>query len=224
VELKKYYDEHKSEFVRQEQVFLREILVSTEGKDDKGIAAAEKKAKDVVARARKGEKFGDLVRDISDAPSKQYGGDLGGFKRGDLNKQVEDIVFKADRGFVTDPVRVPNGYLILRVEEKFKPGQAEFEEVKNEIMDKLYSPRMQPAMREYLTKLRQDAFLEIKPEYVDSYAAPGKNTTWADPAQLKPETVTKEEVSSKGRHKKFVGLPIPGTSTTSSKPGTSKSR
>lgn len=56
-EVQKYYDEHKAEFVRQERIFLREILISTEGKDAAGIAAAEKKAKDLVARARKGERF-----------------------------------------------------------------------------------------------------------------------------------------------------------------------
>src|SRR5271165_1870280 len=54
-EVQKYYDEHKAEFVREEQVLLREILVSVEGKDEAGIAAAQKKALDLVARARKGE-------------------------------------------------------------------------------------------------------------------------------------------------------------------------
>src|SRR5205085_2088495 len=116
-------------------------------------------------------------------------------------------------------------FLILRVEEKYKAGQAEFEEVRNELMDKVYMPRMQPAVRDYLTKLRTDAFLEIKPGYTDAYAAPGKNTAWVDPAQLKPETVTKEEVAAQRRHKKFLGMvPIPGTSKDNAKPGTSKSK
>ncbi len=222
---RKYYDEHKSEFMRQETVFLRELLISTENKDEKQIPALEKKAKDIVARARKGEKFADLIRDNSDAPSKQEGGDLGGFKRGELNKQIEDVVFKNERGYVTDPFRVQNGFLILRIEERFKAGQAEYDEVKNEIMERLYMPRMQPAVREYLTKLRQDAFLEIKTPYTDAYAAPGKDTAWKDPAQLKPETVTKEEVATKGRRKRILwAIPVPGTSTRSSKPGTSKSR
>jgi hypothetical protein len=65
--------------------------------------------------------------------------------------------------------------------------------------------------------------LEIKPGYEDSGAAPGKDTTWTDPAQLKPETVTKEEVVSKGRRKKLLGMvPIPGTKTAAT--GTSSSR
>jgi hypothetical protein len=83
-------------------------------------------------------------------------------------------------------------------------------------MDKLYAPRMQPMVREYLTKLRKDAFLEIKPEWVDSGAAPGKDTSWVDPAQLKPETVSKAEVSSQSKHKRLLWMvPVPGTQTSS---------
>jgi len=74
---------------------------------------------------------------------------------------------------------------------------------------------MQPKVREYLTQLRKTAFLQIKTGYVDAGAAPGQNTAWQDPAQLKPETVTKAEVQEKTRRKRLLGmLPIPGTQTT----------
>ena len=71
---------------------------------------------------------------------------------------------------------------------------------------------MEPKIREYLTRLRLQAFLEIKEGYVDSGAAPGKDTRWQDVAQLKPQTTTKEEVASRGgRHKKLFFIPIPGS-------------
>ena len=219
-DLQKYYEEHKTEFMREDMVFLREILVSTEGKDEAGIAAAEKKAKDLAARAKKGEKFPELARQSSDSVTKQEGGDLGGFKRGGLDKKIEALVFDKERGYVSDPVRIPNGFLVLKLDEKYKAGQASFEEVENEITEKLYMPKFQPQIREYLTKLRQDAFLEIKAGYVDSGAAPGKSTAWTDPAQLKPETVTKEEVQNQTRRRKLLWtVPLPGTQT---KPKSSK--
>lgn len=211
-EMQKYYDDHKTEFVRQERVFLREILVSTEGKDAGGIAAAEKKAKDLYDRAKKGEKFPELARDNSDAVTSKNFGELGAFKKGELNPIIEAQVWNQPKGFVTPPLRVDNGFMILKIEEHQKEGQAELSEVENEIMDKLFTPRMQPALREYLTKLRATAFLEIKPGYVDTGAAPGKNTAWVDPATLKPETVTKAEVANKMHHKKLLwAVPIPGT-------------
>jgi parvulin-like peptidyl-prolyl isomerase len=224
-EVQKYYDEHKAEFMRDDRVFLREIFLSTEGKDPAEIAAVEKKAKDLVARARKGERFGDLAKQNSEAATKEQYGELGGFKKGELDPQIEAVVWALERGSVTDPLKRSNGYEILRIEDRHKAGQATLEEVENEIMEKLYMPVFQPKIREYLTQLRQEAFLEIKPGYVDTGAAPGKSTKWTDPAQLKPETVTKEEVAGQTRNKRLLWLiPIPGTSaSTKPEPGTSSS-
>ena len=213
-EVEKYYNEHKSEFVREERLFLREIFISTDGKDAAGTAAAEKKAKDLVARARKGERFPEMARDNSEAVTNKNMGELPPFKKGDLANNIEDLVWTQPKGYVTDPVRTGNGFLILRVEDHQKAGQAELTEVENEIMEKLYAPRMQPKMREYLTELRKSAFLEIKADYVDSGAASGKDTTWMDPAQLKPETVSKKVVSNQAKRKKLLWtIPVPGTTT-----------
>jgi hypothetical protein len=196
---------------------LREILLSTENKKPAEIAPIEKKAQDAVARARKNEKFSNLVREFSDAASRSDEGDLGWMKKGQLAQPIEDAVFALKRGQVTDPIKLPNGFLILRVEDIHQAGQAPLEQVENEIMEKLYMPRFQPAMREYLTKLRMDAFLEIKDGFIDAGAAPGKNTAWTDPAQLKPETVSKEEVASRRRMKRALWVvPIPGTKTSAS--------
>lgn len=225
-ELVKYYEEHKSEFVREERVFLREILLSTEGKSGQTLEALEKKAKDLSARARKGEKFFELARDNSDSQTARQGGDLGGWKRGELSKQIEELVWDKERNHVTDPIKVANGWLILKVEEQQKAGQAGLEEVENEVMNRIFMPRFQPKIREYLTQLRQEAFLEIKPGYEDIGAAPGKDTAWKDPAQLKPETVTKEEVAARPRRRRLLWMiPIPGTNTatkSSSKTATMK--
>jgi hypothetical protein len=60
-------------------------------------------------------------------------------------------------------------------------------------------------VRAYLTRLRLDAFLEIKDGYIDSGAAPGKDTRWHDVVQLKPQTITKEEVAAR-RRKRFLGI------------------
>lgn len=211
-EVQKYYEANKSQFIREERVFLREILVSTEGKDAAGVAAAERKAKDLVARARKGERFHELARDNSDAASSAQGGDIGGFKKGELDPAIENLIWEQPKNYVTDPIRRPNGFLILKKEEHQKAGQATLEEAEPEIMDILSRPLFQPKIREYLTQLRMSAFLEIKDGFIDSGAAPGKDTRWSDPAQLKPETVSKVDVMAQTRRKRLLWLvPIPGT-------------
>ena len=98
-DMRKYYDEHKSEFVREEQVFLSQILVSTEGKTPEQVAAAEKKAKELVSRARAGEKFDEMAEANSDdTETAQNGGFLpGGYKQADLRKEIADMVFSRRR-------------------------------------------------------------------------------------------------------------------------------
>ena len=110
-------------------------------------------------------------------------------------------MFKEKKGYVTDPIKVAQGFAdSRRSTSAIEAGQAAFEEVKNEIQDRLPQPKMEPKVREFLTQLREDAFLEIKDGYVDSGAAPGKDTRWKDVAQLKPETTTKEEVAARRKN------------------------
>jgi peptidyl-prolyl cis-trans isomerase SurA len=208
---RKYYDEHKKDFVREEKIFLSEIVLST---DNKNVATVEKKAADLVARAKKGEKFGELARDNSESQSAQNFGQFTpeGAKKGELHPDVEAAVWGQAKGFVTQPLKIANVVIIIKVEEVFKPGQAEYEEVENEVTERIMMPKMEPAMRTFLTQLRQEAFLEIKDGYVDSAAAPGKNTAWTDPAQLKAESVSRTEVASRSRRRRLLWtVPVPGT-------------
>ncbi len=214
-ELEAYYNAHKDEFQRKEQIFLSGIFISTEGKDASGIAAADRKARDVSRRAKSGEKFNELAQANSDAATAASGGGMPPLEKSELRQDILDALWDKDRGFVTDPLKTAKGYEIYKVEEHQKAGLAEFEEVQMQVEDKVLNPRMGGAYREYLTKLRKDAFLEIKPGYVDSAAAPGKNTAWSDPAQMTPQTVTKQEVAAQKHNKKLLWIiPIPGTTAT----------
>jgi parvulin-like peptidyl-prolyl isomerase len=215
-EIQDYYNSHKSDFVKEEKVYLSEILISTEGKNAAGVAAAEKKAKQISSEAAKGERFADLARDNSDATTAKAGGQLGGgYKKGDLAKNFEEAVWNLPKGGVTPPIRIPTGFEILKVEDHTKAGLESLADAKPEIENVLYGPKMQPKVREYLTQLRRTAFLQIKPGFVDTGAAPGQDTKWQDPVQLKPQTVTKAEVEQKTRHKRLLWvIPIPGTETT----------
>jgi parvulin-like peptidyl-prolyl isomerase len=216
-EVKAYYDAHKDEFQREERVFLREIAIATQGKPEAAVAAAEKKAKDLVERARKGERFNELAQTNSDSPTAKDGGALDPYKKGELAPGIEAAVWDKERGYVTDPIKIASGLLILRVDEHYKAGLASFEEVEMAIQNHILDSRRQVALRAYLTKLRDLSFLEIKPGVEDTGAAPGKDTKWSDPAQLKPETVTKEEVLQNPARKKVLGLvPIPGTKASGS--------
>ncbi len=217
-EAQKFYEEHKSEYMRREsQVFLSQIVISIQGKTPEQVVVAEKKAKDLAARAQKGEKFNELARDNSDdVETATNGGQIGPMSKGLMDKPIEDLVFAQKKGFVSDPIRRPASFLILKVDDRVEAGQASYEEVKGEIQDRLTQTRMQPKVRVYLTSLREDAFLEIKEGYIDSGAAPAKDTRWKDVAQLKPQTTTKEEVAA--RVKRHLLWVIPAGTVKQTKP------
>ena len=211
-EIEAYYEEHKQEFVRTEGVRLAEIVISTEEKTGEELAAAEKKAKDTRKRLLKGEPFAEIARRVSDnKQNSEQGGDIGIWRRGQLRKGIEDLVFDKPRGHITDLIEVPNGYLILKVFEKHREGLATLEEVRDEVRNRLSGPKFQPAFREYLDKLRTDAYIEIRPGYIDTAAVPGKDTSWTDPSKLAPVTTTREEVLAKKKKRRLLWvIPLPG--------------
>jgi parvulin-like peptidyl-prolyl isomerase len=210
-DVEKYFQEHADEFVRSDGVRLSEILISTQNKTPGEVPEIKKKAEDLLTRLKRGEPFAELARRHSESQSKENGGDIGIFRRNVLMKEIEDEVFNAQRGHITNLIEVQNGFLILKVDERYREGQAELEEVENEIRNKLMMPKVQPAIREYLTKLREDAYIELRPGYVDVAAAAGKDTSWSDPAKLAPVTTTKEEVLAKKKKRRLLWLiPLPG--------------
>ena len=211
-EIEQYYAEHKDEFVRKESVRLSEIFVSTEGKAGQELEEAEKKANEVHGRVHQGEPFAEMARRFSEnKQTAEQGGALGVFERGSLRKEIEEAVFSANAGFITELMEVPNGYLLLKVDERFREGQAELEEAREEIRNRLMGPKWDPAVREYLGTLREAAYMEIRPGYVDTAAVAGKDTSWSDPAKLAPVTTTKEELLKKKKKRRLLWLiPLPG--------------
>jgi peptidyl-prolyl cis-trans isomerase SurA len=195
-EIQKYYDEHKAEFVRPEQVALRSIEVNTAGKDATEIADLKKKADTALKRIQDGEDFGEIAKRYSDGATAKQGGYLGIYKRGELSKELEDTVFKMKRNDLTEVMETKQGFLIIQVLEHYDEGEQSLAKVENEINEKLYSQRMEPALREYLKTLREESYVVIKPGYQD--AAGGGNS------EIQEVSATPEVTKSKKGHKKYL--------------------
>jgi len=195
-EIEKYYEAHKQEFDRPEEVRIREILISTEKKEPSEIPALEKKAEEVLQKARGGEKFDELAIKNSDGSTAKDGGDLGFFPRGQMVKEIEDAAFKLRRGQVSDIIKTKFGFVIIKVEEKHEAGIQKIEVVMNDIRDQLFGTKAQPAVAEYLVKLRKLSFIEVKPGYVDSGAVAS-----ALGGETKQAAQTELEQGKKGKKK-----------------------
>src|SRR6266446_4317978 len=124
-EISKYYEAHKKEYVRQEQVALREIEVSTQGKKPEEIPDLKKKAETTLQRIKDGEDFGEMAKRFSDSNTKTQGGFLGLYKRGELSKELEDKVFNMKKNELTEVTETKQGY----VDAAGGPGNSEIQEV-----------------------------------------------------------------------------------------------
>ena len=170
-EIQKYYEAHKNDFVKPEEVDLSTIFFSTENKTSQESAAVKQKAEAIVQRLKAGEDFGKLAQKFSEGTTANDGGEVGVFKRGMLAPEIEKIVFAMKKGDSTDVLPAPNGLQILHVNEHFDSGLQPMSKVENEIENDIYQQKIQPAMRKYLTQLRKDSYLVINAGYADSGSA-----------------------------------------------------
>jgi peptidyl-prolyl cis-trans isomerase SurA len=138
------------------------------------LVAAESKANDLLRQIRGGASFDDVAKKNSAGPSAAQGGDLGVFKRGTLAKELEDKTFAMKAGEVTDVIRTKPGYVIFKITEHQMAGIPPLKDVEPKIMDALYYEKLQPALRAYLTKLREEAYIDVKEGYTDSGASPNE--------------------------------------------------
>jgi peptidyl-prolyl cis-trans isomerase SurA len=164
------------------------------------LDAAQAKANDLLKQIRDGASFEDIAKKYSDGPSAADGGVLGSFKRGQLAKELEDKTFAMKAGEVTDVIRTKQGYVILKVIQHQQAGIPSMKDALPKIENALYYQKLQPAVRVYLTKLREEAYIKIAQGYVD---------TGASANQTAPvETAAAKESDAKKLKKKHKKLGI----------------
>ena len=221
-DIQKFYDAHKAEMDQPERIRLSEILIvagptTAPGKDKNSppitidptpemIAAAEAKANEALAKIKSGAKFEEIARKYSGGPTADQGGDLGYFKRGTMSKDLEDQTFAMKAGETTEVVRTKQGFVILKVTDHVDSGVPQLKAVQDQVREAIYYERIEPALRAYLTKLREEAYLDIKPGFVDTGASPNQSKlvyTSGD-TDKKGKGKDKEKDLKKKKHKHFI--------------------
>jgi peptidyl-prolyl cis-trans isomerase SurA len=169
-----YYQAHRDQFTQPESVHLSEILLPS-GTTDAELAAAKARGEKIVDELNKGASFSDLAKSVSTGPTAAQGGDLGVFKRGQLAKELEDSTFGLKKDQITQPIRTRQGYVILKVLDHTPEGLQPYKEVEEQVQQAAYMDRMQPALRAYLTKLREESDIDVKRGYTDVNASPNES-------------------------------------------------
>ena len=135
-EIEGYYEYNKEKFSEPKKVRARHILFKLkENASEEEAAAVKKKAESVLAMAKKGEDFAELAKKYSEGPTKANGGDLGFFEKGKMVPAFEKAAYSLKEGEISDIVRTPFGYHIIKVEEIKEARTKPIEEVRPEIVE-----------------------------------------------------------------------------------------
>ena len=166
-EVKKYYDSHQDKFRKPESVKLSEIYLSTTGKDEATVKA---RALELIAQIRAGADFGAIAAANSEREKNgqrtapQDKGYVGEFDVPQLREDLLASLKDVKAGGVTEPIRTPEGYQILRVDTR-TPASATPTFSENRVREAMLMER-QPKEREtYLQNLRNEAFIKITETY-----------------------------------------------------------
>jgi peptidyl-prolyl cis-trans isomerase SurA len=209
-DVKQFYDDHRKDMEQPEQVRLSEILIPVDspkgpdGKDIAGaeptpeaVAAAEAKAKELYDKIKGGATFEETAKTNSKGPTAENGGDLGYFKRGALAKELEDKTFAMKSGEVAEPIRTKQGFVILKVAEHTEAGVPDIKKVEPAIQERLYYTKLEPAMNDYIKKLREEAYIDVKPGYLDTGAVASQSKPVFTEEKPRKSTAQKEKKKKK---------------------------
>lgn len=153
-----YYLAHIGDYVRNDLVHVREILVDN--------AAVAQKVLDSLAK-KKNKNFSELARVYSKAPSASDGGDLGVFQRGDLPDEFEKAIFPLAPGTISKVVRTKYGYHVFMVEEKIAAHQQKFWEVKDQIRERLQEEQERELINKELASLASRTTIRVERDKLD---------------------------------------------------------
>ena len=143
-EIKKFYQDNKDVFKENESANASHILV-----------AEEDKANEIYKKVKNGEDFASLAKEFSTCPSKEKGGELGTFTRGQMVKEFEDAVFNNEVGAITEPVKTQFGYHIIKINDKNEGRDLAFDEVKDKIATQVRRQKEQALYNEKITELKE---------------------------------------------------------------------
>ena len=161
-EAKQFYEANKAEFQQPDTVKASHILFLVNKDDSQEIVNQKlEAAKTAEARAKKGEDFMALAKELSEEPgAKESGGDLGFFPKDRMVPEFSEVAFSQKVGDISDPVRTQFGWHVIKVTDKKAAGVVPYEEVKAQLITYLKAKKQEEAAQTLLKSLRTSAQIE----------------------------------------------------------------
>lgn len=159
-EVSNYYYAHIDDYTQPQQVAVYTILIRLES--IRTPLESYQLAADVHKMLLDGDDFKRLAKNYSEGPYKEEDGDLGYIKRGELLKEIDNVIFYLKIGEVSDVIETPIGYHIFKVYDRVDEKILPYEEVHQKVIEALYRIKAQGKFENYLEKLKSNAYISIK--------------------------------------------------------------
>lgn len=157
-DIAKYYREHVEKYTEAPKVRLREIVFLV---GDAGEAEARARAERVLADIRQGADFADMARLHSDSASKESGGDLGFFKKGELDAPLEKVATSLAPGDISGVIPREKAFYLIKLDERTEEKTSPLDEVRSQIAEDLFQERVKAESEKYMKKLRAESIIEF---------------------------------------------------------------
>ena len=157
-----YYEQHKDQYKESERIKASHIQLST-----------EEEAKKVLDELDAGADFAESAKTFSKDLTKDRGGDLGYFQKGQMIPEFENVCFELSPGQMSGIVKTRFGYHIIKVTDKQPPKYKQLSEVKEKIRAKLTDQTKQQQFRDFVKSLKDRARIDIKEKILTTESAQG---------------------------------------------------
>lgn len=155
-EVRSFYDANQQQFSPGSTISASHILVKTEDE-----------AKTIKDQLNQGKEFGELAKENSTCPSKNNGGSLGTFGRGQMVPEFEEVAFSLDIGQISEPVKTEFGYHIIRVDDKQEGSIVDYGQVRDNIESYLLNEKRSILFAEAADKMKKDFEIEVYEDNIE---------------------------------------------------------
>ncbi len=159
-EVTTYYDAHRKEFEAPPAVQVAVIIIKPKSSLDP--AEARDLASHLHQQLTQGADFYDLAKRYSDGPNAKMGGRLGFIEKGKSLKEIDQALFSLSVGQITPVIKASTGFHIFRVEAVRPARQAELDEVKDKVRDRLFQDKTQTRFKDWIAKLKAESYISVK--------------------------------------------------------------
>lgn len=161
-EIEAFYEENIKDFTEQTKITIREIVLKISEDNQEEV---DQKKEDILKRLSGGEDFSELAKEYSDTGTKEKGGFLGTFIKGELAANLDEEAFMLNEGEVSVWIETSYGFHMIKVEKKEPEKIMPLEEVKFDISDRVSQKKYRKAVNDLMTNMWEESEIEVSEKY-----------------------------------------------------------